>query len=49
MHIELEEWVINELQALDKFQLVALILDLAEEYVTIEVLADYIDNWPKHS
>jgi len=48
MHQELEDWVINELQALDKLQLVALILDLAEEHISMEKLADYVDNWPKH-
>ena len=49
MHIELEEWLINELQALDKLQLVALVLDLiGDGHISLEELADYVDNWHRH-
>jgi len=49
MHIELEEWLTNELQALDKLQLVAFVLDLVNDgYISLEKLADYIDDWHRH-
>jgi len=51
MHMELEEWLTNELQAFDKLELVSLVLDLAidDRYISIEELADYVDTWHKHT
>lgn len=45
------EWLDRELDALDKFELIALLVDFAESSGAcgIEALANYLDNWPRHS
>lgn len=46
----LEDWLNNELEALDRHELIALLIDFAyTESSTLEELADFVDNWSKHS
>ena len=56
--MELEDWLYHELEALDKFELIALLCDFAEFEVQnrcapytdpLKELADYVDNWHKHN
>lgn len=46
-----EECLYHELEALDKFELMALLEDYAVATTQrgVENLAEYLDNWPKHS
>lgn len=46
-----EEWLDHELEALDRYELMALLYDFAEasDPRGTEILADFVDNWPKHS
>lgn len=44
-----EDWLNRELEALDRHELVALLIDFAYEYATLDELADYVDNWSRHS
>ena len=45
------EWLDRELEVLDKFELIALLIDFAESSRAhgVEILIDYVDNWPRHS
>lgn len=57
MKMNIEEWLAHELEALTKFELMALLYDYAEFAASgrrlncnssIEELADFVDNWRKH-
>lgn len=50
MKLSIEELIDRELAALDKYELMALLVDFAYVHsVSLDYLADFIDNWPKHS
>lgn len=46
-----KEWLYHELEALDRFELMALLEDYAMASTTrgVENLAEYVDDWHKHS
>jgi len=47
----IEEWLDHELEALSKYELMALLIDYAEAstFHGVENLAEYVDHWSKHS
>lgn len=46
----LEERLYHELEALDKYELIALLIDYVyEDFASLDVLANYVDNWSRHS
>lgn len=58
MKMNTEEWLAHELEALTKFELMALLYGYAEFTVSgkrlncnspLEELADFVDNWHRHS
>jgi len=44
-----EEWLNHELESMGRWGFIALLCDFAETCASEERLADYVDNWFRHS